>query len=326
MPVETPVRRRRRVRHRPRLIPCLLALVAVLLVIKWIDPFAPGERPLPETPDWITVELLPLNEFSRPGTPLEEVNGIVIHYVGNPGTTAAQNHSFFTNLAQTGETYASSHFLVGLDGEVLQNVPLNEVAYCSNQRNDDTISIECCHPDDSGEFTSATYESLVRLTRWLMEEYGLTQEQVADRMGKSRPAIANTLRLPALPEDLLTLVEEGTLSAGHARAILGAPTAELQREAAKQVVSRGLSVRQTEQLVKLLQKQPEETRKGGSTDEIALYLGELEKSLSGQLGRKVTISHHGKKGRVQLEYYNNEDLEALLSLLNTLHGEGVEHL
>ena len=111
MPVETPVRRRRRVRHRPRLIPCLLALVAVLLVIKWIDPFAPGERPLPETPDWITVELLPLNEFSRPGTPLEEVNGIVIHYVGNPGTTAAQNHSFFTNLAQTGETYASSHFL-----------------------------------------------------------------------------------------------------------------------------------------------------------------------------------------------------------------------
>ena len=78
MPVETPVRRRRRVRHRPRLIPCLLALVAVLLVIKWIDPFAPRERPLPETPDWITVELLPLNEFSRPGTPLEEVNGIVI--------------------------------------------------------------------------------------------------------------------------------------------------------------------------------------------------------------------------------------------------------
>jgi len=152
--------------------------VAVLLVIKWIDPFAPGERPLPETPDWITVELLPLNEFSRPGTPLEEVNGIVIHYVGNPGTTAAQNHSFFTNLAQTGETYASSHFLVGLDGEVLQNVPLNEVAYCSNQRNDDTISIECCHPDDSGEFTSATYESLVRLTRWLMEEYGLDTSQV----------------------------------------------------------------------------------------------------------------------------------------------------
>ena len=178
MPVETPVRRRRRVRHRPRLIPCLLALVAVLLVIKWIDPFAPGERPLPETLDWITVELLPLNEFSRPGTPLEEVNGIVIHYVGNPGTTAAQNHSFFTNLAQTGETYASSHFLVGLDGEVLQNVPLNEVAYCSNQRNDDTISIECCHPDETGKFTDETYDSLVRLTAWLCTELDLTEKNV----------------------------------------------------------------------------------------------------------------------------------------------------
>lgn len=178
MPVETPVRRRWRVRHRPRLIPCLLALVAVLLVIKWIDPFAPGERPLPETPDWITVELLPLNEFSRPGTPLEEVNGIVIHYVGNPGTTAAQNHSFFTNLAQTGETYASSHFLVGLDGEVLQNVPLNEVAYCSNQRNDDTISIECCHPDETGKFYDSTYQTLVNLCAYLCVEFDLKPDDV----------------------------------------------------------------------------------------------------------------------------------------------------
>ena len=150
----------------------------------------------------------------------------------------------------------------------------------------------------------------------LMEEYGLTQEQVA---GKSRPAIANTLRLLALPEDLLKLVEEGTLSAGHARAILGAPTQAMQRQAAKQVIAHGLSVRQTESLVKALQKQPAE--KKAANDEIALYLGELEKSLSSNLGRKVTISHHGKKGKIQLEYYNPEDLEALLSLLNTLHGE-----
>ena len=158
----------------------------------------------------------------------------------------------------------------------------------------------------------------------LMEEYGLTQEQVADRMGKSRPAITNTLRLLALPEDLLQLVEEGTLSAGHARAILGAPTQALQREAAKHVVERGLSVRQTEALVKALQKQQEQRQKT-DRDEIALYLGELEKSLSGRLGRKVTISHHGKKGKVQLEYYSNEDLEALLALLDQSHGEGAEH-
>lgn len=157
----------------------------------------------------------------------------------------------------------------------------------------------------------------------LMEEYGLTQEQVAEEMGKSRPAIANTLRLLSLPEDVLKLVEEGTLSAGHARAILGAPTQEMQRQAAKQVVAHGLSVRQTESLIKALQKQPAE--KKAPNDEIALYLGELEKSLSSNLGRKVTISHHGKKGKIQLEYYNPEDLEALLSLLNTLHGEEAVH-
>lgn len=153
----------------------------------------------------------------------------------------------------------------------------------------------------------------------LMEEYGLTQEQVAEQMGKSRPAIANTLRLLALPEDILKMVEEGTLSAGHARAILGAPTQAMQRQAAKQVVEHGLSVRQTESLIKALQKQPVE--KKAISDEISLYLGELEKSLSSNLGRKVTISQHGKKGKIQLEYYNPEDLEALLSLLNTLHGE-----
>ena len=154
----------------------------------------------------------------------------------------------------------------------------------------------------------------------LMEEYGLTQEQVAERMGKSRPAVTNALRLLSLPEDLLKLVEEGTLSAGHARAILGAPTPALQREAAKHVVERGLSVRQTEALVKALQRQQEKPQKEGH-DEIALYLGELEKSLSGRLGRKVTISHHGKKGKVQLEYYSSEDLEALLSLLDQRPGE-----
>ncbi len=159
----------------------------------------------------------------------------------------------------------------------------------------------------------------------LMDEYGLTQEQVAQRMGKSRPAIANTLRLLALPEDLLVFVEEGTLSAGHARTILGLPSPDLQRQAAQHVMEHGLSVRQTEQLVKamLRQQEQEEEKKQAGKDEIALYLGELEKSLSGHLGRKVIISHHGEKGRVQLEYYNHEDLETLLQLLNTLHGEEV---
>ena len=159
----------------------------------------------------------------------------------------------------------------------------------------------------------------------LMDEYGLTQEQVAQRMGKSRPAITNTLRLLALPEDLLKLVEEGQLSAGHARAILGAPTAALQRQAAKKVIEGQLSVRQTEILIKALQKEKKEKPRNDGID-LSLYLGELEKDLSGQMGRKVKINHKGKKGKIELEYYNPDDLETLLTLLKSLgRGEASFH-
>jgi ParB family chromosome partitioning protein len=160
----------------------------------------------------------------------------------------------------------------------------------------------------------------------LMEEYGLTQEQVAQRMGKSRPAVANTLRLLALPEDVLTLLEEGQISSGHARAILAAPTASMQRLAAKRVVEHQLSVRQTEALVKALQKEADRPPEDKSQEEhLALYLGELEKDLSGRFGRKVKIAHKGEKGRIELEYYNDQDLEGLLGLLQSLNGEEVSH-
>lgn len=155
----------------------------------------------------------------------------------------------------------------------------------------------------------------------LMEEYGLTQEQVAQRMGKSRPAIANTLRLLALPEDVMAMLEDGTLSAGHARAILGAPSAELQREAAKKVVDGQLSVRQTEALIKALQHPKKEPAPVQGPD-LSLYIGELEKDLSGRLGRKVKIAHKGKKGKIELEYYSDQDLEVLLELLQQLNGKG----
>ncbi len=159
----------------------------------------------------------------------------------------------------------------------------------------------------------------------LMEEYGLTQEQVAQQMGKSRPAIANTLRLLALPQDILTLVEEGALSSGHARALLGAPSAELQQEAARQVVERQLSVRQTEALIKALQREKRDKPAAQGPD-LSLYLGELEQNLSGRLGRKVKIAHKGDKGRIELEYYNEQDLEALLELLQRLQpGGGASH-
>ena len=148
----------------------------------------------------------------------------------------------------------------------------------------------------------------------LMNEYGMTQDQVAQRMGKSRPAVTNALRLLNLPEDLMALVEEGKLSAGHARALLGAPTPALQRQAAKAVLDKGLSVRQTEALVKALQK--EKKPKVRTEDMLAIYLADLEKNLGSQLGRKVHIQHRGKKGKLELEYYSEDDLETLLRLLN----------
>ena len=138
----------------------------------------------------------------------------------------------------------------------------------------------------------------------LMAEYGLTQEQVAQRMGKSRPAVTNALRLLNLPEDLMALVEDGSLSAGHARALLGAPNQTLQRQAAKAVLEKGLSVRQTEALVKALQKEKKE--KPQEDNVLAIYLADIEKNLGSQLGRKVHI---------QLEYYSEDDLDALLRLL-----------
>lgn len=141
-------------------------------------------------PDWVVEDLLPVNEYSRPGDALPQVNGVVVHYVGNPGTTAEQNRSYFANLAQTGETWASSHFIIGIDGTVIQCVPLNEIAYCSTVRNADTISIECCHQDEEGQFSPETMDSLIRLLDWLIDTYDLQREDVIrhyDIAGKECP-------------------------------------------------------------------------------------------------------------------------------------------
>ena len=143
-----------------------------------------------ETPPAYSEQFLPINEFSRPGTVLEEVNAIVIHYTGNPGTTAQQNRSYFENLAVTQETKASSHFIVGLSGEIIQCVPLEEISYASNERNMDTIAIECCIDNEAGRFNEKTYESLVELTAWLVGQYDLTMDDVIrhfDVSGKACP-------------------------------------------------------------------------------------------------------------------------------------------
>lgn len=118
------------------------------------------------------------NQYSRPQKKLNSVNGIVIHYTANPGSSAEANRNYFENLKNKRTKYASSHFVVGLDGEIVQCIPLDEIAYASNNRNDDTISIECCHEEADGKFNEETYESLVHLVAWLCDEYGLEKEDI----------------------------------------------------------------------------------------------------------------------------------------------------
>lgn len=121
---------------------------------------------------------------------MEKVNGIVIHYTANPGTTAVQNNSYFESLKETHKTSASAHFVVGIEGEIIQCIPTSEISYASNERNGDTISIECCHKEKDGKFTQDTYDSLVHLTAFLMTKYDLKSSQVIrhyDVTGKKCP-------------------------------------------------------------------------------------------------------------------------------------------
>lgn len=138
----------------------------------------------------LNVDLLDINEYSRPGLAIDKVTGIVVHYTANPGSTAKQNRDYFNNLAETHETHVSSQFIIGLDGEIIQCVPCNEIAYASNDRNHDTISIECCIEDESGKFNDKTYQSLIWLTAWLMGRYELSTDDIIrhyDVTGKNCP-------------------------------------------------------------------------------------------------------------------------------------------
>ncbi len=151
--------------------------------------------------------------------------------------------------------------------------------------------------------------------RTLMEQYGLTQEETSQRVGKSRSAVANALRLLHLSDEVRTLVEEGKLSGGHARALVPL-TAELQKKAAAVIIKDDLSVRQTELLVKKLtaDKPQKPAKDAGSVD----YAAEAARELSERLGRPCRIVTGRKKGRLELEYYGVDDLNALLDALHQL--------
>lgn len=185
-------RRRRRAETRKKMIIGAMALMAALGVVLWLtsgsqsQSVAGKENKNVAQPTWIDEQLIQTNGSARRGKKLEEVKNIVIHYVANPGTTAKQNRDYFNN----DDTKVSAHFVVGLEGEVIQCIPLDEISSATNDRNVDTVSIEVCHPDESGKFADATYESVVKLTAWLCKKYNLTQNDVIrhyDVTGKDCP-------------------------------------------------------------------------------------------------------------------------------------------
>ncbi len=168
-------------------------LLLVLLVVGWHvyqNEIIPREKVFElaatSAPDWVDQQIIKLDGDSRRGVMLEGVRNIVIHYVGNPGTTAQQNRDYYANPSSE----VSSHFVIGLKGEIIQCIPLHEKSSASNHRNKDTISIEVCHPDESGKFTDASYQSLVKLTAWLLDVCDLDSNDVIrhyDITGKQCP-------------------------------------------------------------------------------------------------------------------------------------------
>ena len=150
----------------------------------------------------------------------------------------------------------------------------------------------------------------------LLETYGLTQDEAAKRVGKSRPAVTNALRLLSLAPEVQQFIEQGLLSAGHARALVGVKPEEAQIEAARAVIANGLSVRRTEQLAAKLMREPKPEK---PEDELRVdYAAEVTKRLEKALGRRVKLTENGKRGRITLEYYGADDRERLIAMLAAL--------
>lgn len=200
---DTYVRRRRVQRDRTKRCVLIISGVAlfILIICGILSLVRKGELRQTENRTKILpkitldVRLLKENEYSRPGIALKKVNGIVVHYTANPGSNADENRNYFNNLPKLNKgkknpTYASSHFVIGLEGQIVQCIPTSEMAYASNDRNSDTISIECCHPDKTGKFNDITYKSLVELLAYLCIKYDLDEEDIIrhyDVTGKKCP-------------------------------------------------------------------------------------------------------------------------------------------
>lgn len=184
--------RRRQVRRARRILAGMLLLIAVLviLLVRIVISLFSGDggdgepvflfrehKVVKEAPEY-TEDFLTPNEYSRPGDKLGRVKNIFVHYTANRNTSAQQNRSYFEGLKDTGERSASAHFIIGYEGEIIQCIPFDEIAYAVKTRNMDSISIECCYTSEDGSFSEETYDSLIRLLAWLVGKYGLKPDDI----------------------------------------------------------------------------------------------------------------------------------------------------
>ncbi len=229
-------------------------------------------------------------------------DSIRIHGVIQPLTVRETGEGYYQIIA--GERRWRACRIAGLDevpAVVIEadDKKAKELALIENLQRQDLNSVE----------EALGYQSL-------MDEFGLTQEETAERVGKSRPAVANALRLLSLDEKVLEMLRAGNITAGHAKAILMLKSEKKQVEAAQKIANLGLSVRQAELLCKNMAKE-QPAKKEPAVLQVD-YVKECEKSLSKRLGRGVKIVNGKRKGRFELEFYGQEDLQNLLDALMTL--------
>ncbi len=194
----------------------------------------------------------------------------------------------------------------------------------------DEIPVRIIEADDRKAMEIALIENLQREDlnpieeakgyKALIEEYGFTQEKAAERVGKSRPTITNAMRLLSLPDEIIKMVEEGSISSGHARALLALENDDEKLRVANMILTDGMSVRQTEHYIrKLLNSGKRKTgKKNAEESELEMYISDLENKLTTDLGRRIKIHNGVKKGRMEIEYYGNDDLETLINALQVL--------
>lgn len=265
----------------------------------------PSQKATNNDPTEIDIGLIDRNP-SQPRTVFDQealnelANSIKLHGVIQPIIVNKKDDRF---VIVAGERRWRASRLAGL-----KTVPCIIKNYSTQEMSEISI-IENLQRENLNPIESA------RAIQNLINNYSLTQEEVADKIGKSRPVIANTLRLLSLPEQIISLIESNKLSAGHARALLSLDNPTKQKEIALEIIQKGLSVREVESLIKSINStQPSKISK--PQPEKSLELKEFETKLNRALATKVKISGNDKKGKIEIEYYSLDDLNRIYDILN----------